>query len=111
MSYEYQIISKKCLTTNQKSSLVNKMKKIKLSEEDRKHVIVSIKKIVGQLQSIASLVEDNKVTDQTFTQLLAVKGGTSKICKEIIAKGVMPNIGAYTKEELNQALNVIFKLD
>ena len=87
------------------------MKAIKLSEKERKGLTIGIKKIIGQLQSISFVIEEDKITDQTFTQLLAVKGGTSKICKEIIAKGVLTQISKYSTEELEQALNIIFKLD
>ncbi len=87
------------------------LKKIVLDEKDRKELTVSIKKIIGQLQSISTIIDNNNISDQTFTQLLAVKGGASRICKEIITKGVLSNIKSYSIEDLEKALNVIFKLD
>lgn len=84
---------------------------IKLSEEDRKHLEISIKKIIGQLQTLSSQVDGNMISDQTFIQLLAVKGGVSRVCKDIISRGVMANIKDYSPEELDKALDIIFKLD
>lgn len=87
------------------------MKQIKLSSKDRKELSLSVKKIIGQLQNINSVLEEDNVTEQTFNQLLAVKGGTSKVCKEIIARGVLRQINKFSIQELDQALNIIFKLD
>jgi len=86
-------------------------KNIKLSPEDRKKLSTAVKRIIGQLQAINLVIEENQVTDQTFTQLLAVKGGASRVCKDIISKGVLSNIKNYSLQELDQALDIIFKLD
>lgn len=86
-------------------------KQVTLTKEDNAYLIISIKKIIGQLQSISSVIENDKVNSQTLTQLLAVKGGASKVCKEIISRGVLSQIHKYNKEELDKALNIIFKLD
>jgi DNA-binding FrmR family transcriptional regulator len=86
-------------------------KKIKLSESEKKELMTSIKKIIGQLQAVSYTIETDKVTSSTFTQLLAVKGGASKVCKDIISKGVLGDLKNYSMEELDSALNVIFKLD
>jgi len=87
------------------------MRKITLQIKDKRSVIISLKKIIGQLQSIAEVVENDKITDQTFTQLLAVKGGASRVCKDIISKGVLSNLDKYSTDELEAALEVIFRLD
>lgn len=87
------------------------IKKINLKEAERKELINSIKKIIGQLQAVSYTIESDKVTSSTFTQLLAVKGGASRVCKDIISKGVLGNLKNYTLEELDSALNIIFKLD
>jgi DNA-binding FrmR family transcriptional regulator len=87
------------------------MKSIALSDADTKHLITSIRRVVGQLKSVEKELEDSKVNDQTFTQLLAVKGGTSRICKEIISRGVVNNLQNYTRAEIDKALDIIFKLD
>jgi len=86
------------------------MRVIPLDEKDRRELSISVKKIIGQLQSIGLIIENNKIDDQTFTQLLAVKGGASKICKEIISRGVLTQLDKYSSEELDRALEIIFKL-
>jgi DNA-binding FrmR family transcriptional regulator len=90
--------------------MISDMHKIKLTDQERHGLAMSIKKIIGQLQSISQVIENNQITEQTFTQLLAVKGGASKVCKDIIAKGVLTQIQEYSQEELDNALNIIFKL-
>ena len=87
------------------------MPEIQLSEKDIKDITISIKKIVGQLQSVSTVIGNNQVTGQTFTQLLAAKVGVSKVCKDIISKGVLNQIDKYSITELDAALNIIFKLD
>jgi DNA-binding FrmR family transcriptional regulator len=85
--------------------------KIPLSQKDRKELAASVKKIIGQLNSILGLLEKDAITDQTFIQLLAVKGGASKLCKEMISKGLVPKIKTYSLKEIDNALSIIFKLD
>jgi DNA-binding FrmR family transcriptional regulator len=87
------------------------MNEIKISPQHKKEIITATKKVIGQLQSILLVIEEDKITDSTFNQLLAVKGGASRICKEIISKGVLANITNYTPQELDHALDIIFKLD
>jgi DNA-binding FrmR family transcriptional regulator len=87
------------------------MNEIKISPQHKKEIITATKKVIGQLQSILLVIEEDKITDATFNQLLAVKGGASRICKEIISKGVLANIANYTPQELDHALDIIFKLD
>jgi DNA-binding FrmR family transcriptional regulator len=88
-----------------------KPQKIKLTIEDRKELLLSMKKIIGQMNAVTTVIENNEVTDLTFNQLLAVKGGATRICKEIISKGVVPNFKNYSPQQIDQALNVIFRLD
>jgi DNA-binding FrmR family transcriptional regulator len=87
------------------------MNQIKLPPEAKKEIATATKKVIGQLQSILLVIEEDRVNDSTFNQLLAVKGGASRICKEIISKGVLANIQSYTPQELDHALDIIFKLD
>lgn len=86
------------------------MRAITLTPQDNKAVVISIKKIIGQLQSLSVQIEEKSINDQTFVQLLAAKGGVSRICKDIISKGVLTKLGEYSPQELNKALDIIFKL-
>ena len=73
--------------------------------------MVGVKKIIDQLNSVYALLENDNISNATFIQLLAVKGGASKFCKEIISRGVVPQIKDYSEKEIDNALNIIFKLD
>ena len=86
------------------------MKKIELDLAKRQELIIAIKKIIGQLQAISVNLENNKVTDQMLIQILAVKGGANKVCKEIISEGILKDIQNYNHGELDRALEIIFKL-
>jgi DNA-binding FrmR family transcriptional regulator len=87
------------------------MKNIKLTEKDRKQLITAVRRVIGQLRNVEKELEEDTVGDHTFTQLLAVKGGASKVCKEIISRGVIDNLQTYSRKEIDQALDIIFKLD
>lgn len=86
------------------------MHSIQLEPKDIKQLSISLKKIIGQLQTLTDQINDKKINDQTFTQLLAAKGGISRVCKDIISKGILSNLSEYTTEELDQALTIILKL-
>lgn len=87
------------------------MKRINLTQKDRKDLKSNINKIIGQLQAVSNTLDNDEVNEQIFIQLLAVKGGASRICKEIIFRGVVKNLDQYSEEEINRALEIIFKLD
>lgn len=86
------------------------MRNIKLNERDTKELVTGVRRIIGQLKSVEKDLEETKISIQTFNQLLAIKGGASKICKEIISRGVINRIQDYSKEEIDKALDIIFKL-
>ena len=86
-------------------------KTIKLTEEQAKSMVISCKKIIGQLQNIQTKIESKNLDASIFTQLLAVKGGASRVCKDIIAKGILTQLHKYNQQELEQALDIILKLD
>jgi DNA-binding FrmR family transcriptional regulator len=85
------------------------MYKIKLSPEERKYIVNSLKKISGQIQSVIDIIEHDKTREQTLVQLRAIKGGANRVCKDIISLGVLKNISDYNFEDLNKALGVILK--
>ena len=87
------------------------MKNIKLTEKDRKHLTTAVRRVIGQLRNVEKELQEDTIGDHTFTQLLAVKGGASKVCKEIISRGVIDNLQSYSRKEIDKALDVIFKLD
>lgn len=86
------------------------MRAIKLPPKDIQQLSISLKKIIGQLQSLSDQINEKSINDQTFVQLLAAKGGISRVCKDIISKGILSNLNEYSTEELDNALNIILKL-
>lgn len=86
------------------------MRTIKLTAKDTKDLVISLKKIIGQLQTLSQQIEYENINDQTFVQLLAAKGGISRICKDIISKGVLNKLTEYSPADLNKALDIIFKI-
>lgn len=87
------------------------MNKIDIKETERKAILNNLKKVQGQIKAIVDKVEANDINDGIFTQLLAIKGGASRACKDLISKGVLPNIKSYSAKELDQALSIILMLD
>ncbi|MBC7406161.1 MAG: metal-sensing transcriptional repressor [Candidatus Parcubacteria bacterium] len=86
-------------------------KTIKLTDDQAKSMVISCKKIIGQLQTIQTKIESKNLDASIFTQLLAVKGGASRVCKDIIAKGILTQLHKYNQQELEHALDIILKLD
>jgi DNA-binding FrmR family transcriptional regulator len=87
-----------------------KITEIKLKPEDKRKITISIKKIIGQLQTILSDVEGNHACDETLTQLMAVRGGVSRVGKDMIGLGILACMNKYTKEELQTAIEALYKM-
>ena len=88
-------------------ALINK---ISLTPNKQKELLTSAKKLLGQVASIVKVIEEDRVSDATLVQLLAVKGSANRICKDIISFGVIPNINKYSPKAIDAALGYIFKL-
>lgn len=86
------------------------MNKITLSEKQRKNLETSAKKILGQLNNVIAQIQNDKISEATFIQMLAIKGGSTRICKDIISQGVIPNMDKYSPKAIDRALDLIFKL-
>ncbi len=87
------------------------MNQITLADKDKKTMITSLKRLNGQIQNIIKKIEGDQISDETFTQLLAIKGGTSRVCRDLIVKGVLANLKEYSQEDLEKAVDIILKLD
>ena len=88
-------------------ALVNK---IVLTPNKKKELLMNAKKLYGQVASIIKVIDEERVSDATLVQLLAIKGSANKICKDIISFGVIPNIQNYSPKAIDAALGYIFKL-
>jgi DNA-binding FrmR family transcriptional regulator len=89
----------------------SKITEIKLKPEDQRKISISLKKIIGQLQTILSDVDGNHACDETLTQLMAVRGGVSRVGKDMIGMGILACMNKYTKEELQTAIEALYKMD
>ena len=87
------------------------MNQITIQDKDKKTMITSLKRLTGQIQNIIKKIEEDKISNETFTQLLAIKGGTSRVCRDLIVKGVLVNLNEYSQEELEKAVDIILRLD
>jgi DNA-binding FrmR family transcriptional regulator len=81
-----------------------------LNEEDKRKMVLAINKIIGQLESIRTEVQNDDACDESLNQILAIKGGVEKVGRELIAKGVLDCLKDYSKEELDIIIKNLFKL-
>jgi DNA-binding FrmR family transcriptional regulator len=88
----------------------SKITSIKLKENDKKQIVTNIKKIIGQLQTILGDVDENHACDETLTQIMAVRGGVSRVGKDLIGLGILECMSKYTKEELKIAVEALYKM-
>jgi DNA-binding FrmR family transcriptional regulator len=91
--------------------LIDCMRKLNLTPSDRQDLINYVSRITLQLETITKELQEDTATDCILTQLLAVKGGASRLCKEIISRAIMKDLHSYSQVEIDQALSIIFRLD
>lgn len=87
------------------------MQHLKLIAEDKKKVIQNINKVIGQLESVKKDVERDYACQETLYLLMAARGATNRIAKDMIQNGILKCISEYSQEELEQAIKILFKLD
>lgn len=83
----------------------------KFRQEDKSKLISSLNKVIGQLETVKQDVETDNSCDDTLTQILAIRGGVASIGRNLIGRGVIDNIGDYSKPELELILKNFLKLD
>jgi DNA-binding FrmR family transcriptional regulator len=86
------------------------MDHIKLKSEDKAAAVISLKRIIGQLQAIQLEIEEDEACDQTLTQILAARGGLARVGKDLVSKGILSCLTKYSREELERAMETMFKL-
>jgi DNA-binding FrmR family transcriptional regulator len=89
----------------------SKITQIFLGQEEKKSISISLKKIIGQTQAILSDIEGDHACDETLTQIMAVRGGISRVGKDLVRLGILDCMGKYTKEELISAIEALYKMD
>ncbi len=86
-------------------------KHFKLNEADKATTLLSINKIIGQLETIKKDVVSDNACDDTLVQVMAIKGGVSSIGRNLVGKGILDCIGGYSRDELELIIKNLFKLD
>jgi DNA-binding FrmR family transcriptional regulator len=86
------------------------MQHIKLKPEDKKNTVMSLKRIIGQLQTIQNEIENDEACDQTLTQILAARGGLARVGKDLVGLGILSCLNKYSRAELEQAVVLLFKM-
>jgi DNA-binding FrmR family transcriptional regulator len=89
----------------------SKITQIFLKPEEKKSLTISLKKIIGQLQTILSDIDGDHACDETLTQIMAVRGGVSRVGKDLIGMGILACMKKYSKEELQTAIEALYKMD
>ena len=86
-------------------------KHFKHTPEDKAKFAAGINKLVGQLETIKGDIMNDNACDDSLIQILAVKGGISKIGRELVGKGILECLSEYSKEELELIFKNLLKLD
>lgn len=84
--------------------------KVKLKPEDKKFLKDSINRLIGVIQAIKSDIESDNTSNSTVSQVNAARGAISRVGKEILSRGVFQSLNKLSKEELDEALKLLFKL-
>jgi DNA-binding FrmR family transcriptional regulator len=63
------------------------------------------------LETIKKDILNDNACDESLIQVLAIKGGVSKIGRELIGKGILDCLDEYSKEELELVFKNLLKLD
>lgn len=82
-----------------------------LDEESKKKTAIAINRIIGQLEAVKADILNDQACDETLTQVLAIKGGASKIGLDLLSMGVLSCFDKYSEEELLSIFKNMFKLN
>jgi DNA-binding FrmR family transcriptional regulator len=94
-----------------KKKTVTVGKHFKHSDADKQKFVSGINKLIGQLETIKKDILNDNACDESLIQILAIKGGVSKIGREMIGKGILDCLDEYSKEELELVFKNLLKLD
>ena len=82
-----------------------------LKEKDIKYLVASINRLVGVLNSAKKDIEENHACEETVGKLISAKGAISRAARELINRGVLDCLNSYSKDELEEAIKLMFKVD
>ncbi len=87
------------------------MQNLELQNEDRKKIVQNINKVIGQLESAKKDILEDHACEETLYLLMAARGATNRVAKDLIQNGILKCISNYSPEELESAIKILFKLD
>jgi DNA-binding FrmR family transcriptional regulator len=70
----------------------------------------SVNRIIGQLETIKSDINNDSSCDESLVQIMAIKGGVEKIGREMVGNGILDCLGNYSREELESVIKNLFKI-
>jgi DNA-binding FrmR family transcriptional regulator len=82
-----------------------------LSDKDKATTLISINKIIGQLETIKRDVSTDNACDDSLVQIMAIKGGVQSLGRNLIGKGILDCMDNYSREEMEMIIKNLFKLD
>jgi DNA-binding FrmR family transcriptional regulator len=81
------------------------------TDEQKKKLSSAINRIIGQLESIKTEINNDDSCDESLVQIMAIKGGVEKVGREMVGNGILDCLEQYTREELEIVIKNLFKLD
>jgi len=82
-----------------------------LQEKDIKYLVANINRLIGVLESAKKDIVENHACEETVSKIQAAKGATGRVGRELINRGVLSCLQNYSKEELEEAVKLMFKLE
>jgi DNA-binding FrmR family transcriptional regulator len=81
------------------------------TEDQKKKLTSAINRIIGQLETIKTEINNDDSCDESLVQIMAIKGGVEKVGREMVGNGILDCLGQYNREELEIIIKNLFKLD
>ena len=81
------------------------------NDEQKKKLSSAINRIIGQLETIKTEINNDDSCDESLVQIMAIKGGVEKVGREMVGSGILDCLSDYSREELEVIIKNLFKLD
>ena len=82
-----------------------------LQEKDIKYLVANLNRLIGVLESAKRDIQENHACEETVSKIHAAKGAAARVGIELINRGVLSCLQDYSKEELEEAIKSMFKLE
>ena len=81
------------------------------TDQQKKKLSSAINRIIGQLETIKTEINNDNSCDESLIQIMAIKGGVEKVGREMVGSGILDCLNDYSREELEVIIKNLFKLD